>query len=1484
MADDIARLGIEIDASQADKAKVSLDALAVSGGKAEASTASLGKASAATAAETAAYQAKVIAATVAQTGMTQAQAAAALGFKDYVAATQQAAAATSQRLQIERGAQEVLRLNMGLTKQRAAEEAQAAQQVMASVAAELAIKQKALAEADAVAQSSFALRMRLNKQQAADTAAEATAQAAAAAEEQRVASAAQAFRLKGIRDEIAALQPLIAARAEAAAASAANAVQGAHGFAAGLKLNAPAADAAAAAANAEAMLALGKATATEAAESVAAATARSNVAAVMALGVAPTRAATEGMHALGSATKLTNMQMQELTGIARHSFDALAVGANPLTVLTSHAASLGQALAAGPGGVTGALGILATTIVPVAAGIAATVGPVALLAIAFAKGAEEAAHLNNELAVTNGFTGLTASSYEDMAQRIAKATDTGIGKTKSVMDSLIGSGKLTGDVIEQVTAYSEKLAELTGKDAVKIAAGLENMGVNVAEFAAKHALAYHDLTADQIRYIDQVQKQSGAHAAELIMMKEINGGVQGLTVQYGILEKALHTAGTAASNFWDSLMGAGRPQTLEQQLKDAQEALGNMKAGLPGVPNAQLGNMPAGSFLPGGSGASPTAVAAQQKVVGDLLARVQKEQADAAAKAKAQSDEADRIQKLLKELQGHKAAPTDETDQKTSSVDAAVAQAQTAQLQAILGLNTDIEARASIQKQIAASEEAVKSAQIDRQKAEIDQAANQGHITRAVADELMSRLDGVKLLNENTAALKQRLADEQAHDLLIRQELDIAQAQRDAQASILQAQQVLARNAAERQAIELKLIDLAADRAKAEAEATLASALASKAQKAAAQIVLDNLPKLHGLQVRAENEQGADAIAREILSVETGRRQALIGLLESQRALADYGFQQRDIDLNILKLQQQIEKLKLEEVVNSKTSSDAEKKIAQAQLDVLGAVQANQIRSAQGSFLQSYDNITGAINNMASAFSQHDWVHASTSLIDAIGSAGQALGPSGLGSVLSSVASSLSQLAPEIAASIQIGQAGGVAFAKATGGNSENAKTGGFFGLIGGIIGSFFGESDAAIQKRKTENAAASTAADAAWQAELKHRSEASQQEIALAILTGDTIRVTNLQRQQELSGLEAASRARQEEIYRLQDQAEAANTALSTAVSQMTNIHDAAKQASQSLGAFYASLTDGFLGPEAPPSANTPRPRRPWSASTRASRPVINRPSATSRAPSASSSRRRRPSPRTSRPMAATRLCRTLGRGRQGPGRQPGFPGPAATGRRARPGLVDPDGQRLRVDRGAGGAGAPSGADRPGCGRGPGRDTALGAGGAAGDLQRFSQPDYAYYVQHNPDLYAQFQAQTGFARKRSISEYGQLMWTSFDNTGRQFTPYGQKFAAGGLDGSVGGGSWTSDPSHPASGRAGRRGRPGEIMPVRRGLTDASAVAAAGDNAGAGWAAVVNAINALGSRVDRVEAQTRKTANILQHVSRDGEAFQTQLNVPSEAA
>lgn len=71
-----------------------------------------------------------------------------------------------------------------------------------------------------------------------------------------------------------------------------------------------------------------------------------------------------------------------------------------------------------------------------------------------------------------------------------------------------------------------------------------------------------------------------------------------------------------------------------------------------------------------------------------------------------------------------------------------------------------------------------------------------------------------------------------------------------------------------------------------------------------------------------------------------------------------------------------------------------------------------------------------------------------------------------------------------------------------------------------------------------------------------------------------------------------------------------------------------------------------------------------------------------------------------------------------------------------------------------------------------------LGLGGGAGGIG--GQPNYAAYVQNNPDLLAAYQSQQGLARGKSMEQFGQEHWQGYgQGESRPYTPFGTAGANG---------------------------------------------------------------------------------------------------------
>lgn len=210
-----------------------------------------------------------------------------------------------------------------------------------------------------------------------------------------------------------------------------------------------------------------------------------------------------------------------------------------------------------------------------------------------------------------------------------------------------------------------------------------------------------------------------------------------------------------------------------------------------------------------------------------------------------------------------------------------------------------------------------------------------------VAEGKISAAAGAKALalEQEAAREKKALIDREARDRVEAQALQHAQAIAGEQEKLASIQASLAHTAADRADLERRSLE---QRQQLEI-ADLQRQARADHDPANAGYWQQRLGAAQARQAAERKQQGltsADAIAKERASVADGQLNAELEMLRSVGALARTSAQRRDSELRILAIQQQLERAKLEEVLNSKTASDAEKTIAQAQLDLLPDKQA----------------------------------------------------------------------------------------------------------------------------------------------------------------------------------------------------------------------------------------------------------------------------------------------------------------------------------------------------------------------------------------------------------------------------------------------------------------------------------------------------------------------------------------------------------------
>jgi hypothetical protein len=463
--------------------------------------------------------------------------------------------------------------------------------------------------------------------------------------------------------------------------------------------------------------------------------------------------------------------------------------------------------------------------------------------------------------------------------------------------------------------------------------------------------------------------------------------------------------------------------------------------------------------------------------------------------------------------------------------DAAVAEAQKAELQARIALTADIAQVAALKLQEIDQERDAANTRLTKEAAEKKITAKAAELAIAANTKAAGEKAALVRLEAEAEADKALLADKQAIDRYLSQKAAI-----EADAT---------RSAAARGAIELA--DLR-QRQRLETQALRDEVAAKVARHAkyesTGKILLASQAEAQAAEVAAQERRTEAAVQAEINAKAEAALQLQIDLLQSQADAADTDGQRRGIQLKILELEQQLERLKLEEIVNSATATDAEKAIARARLGVLGAIQKNELRATVGGFLDNFNRAKDAVGGLADAFKSHDWGRVASSLVSTIQGLQVAFGPNGtLGSKIGAAAGvgdAIGQSVGGVAGSTISGIAGGASLGFTFGGPIGA----GIGAVIGGIAGFFSGSSAAKKQKAAEAQQKAEEAAQHAAQV----AAEKTQLQIQLLEAEGKAEEALAARREAAIAAVSAENRDLEIQLLDLQDAAEKAAQAAAVA------------------------------------------------------------------------------------------------------------------------------------------------------------------------------------------------------------------------------------------------------------------------------------------------------------------------------------------------
>ncbi|MDD2664376.1 MAG: phage tail length tape measure family protein [Dechloromonas sp.] len=188
--------------------------------------------------------------------------------------------------------------------------------------------------------------------------------------------------------------------------------------------------------------------------------------------------------------------------------------------------------------------------------------------------------MDNAMAITSNYAGMTAGTMRLLAEDVAAAGTATIGQSKEIVTALVASGKIGAAAIGEVSRLSDDYAAATGKTVGKIAPDLVRLFADPAKGARELNESMHFLTETQIDHIESLQRLGDAQGAQLELAQALANHLPKHAAQLGTLERAWDGVKKAASSAWDSMMGVGRESTPEATARQLASELDALASGL----------------------------------------------------------------------------------------------------------------------------------------------------------------------------------------------------------------------------------------------------------------------------------------------------------------------------------------------------------------------------------------------------------------------------------------------------------------------------------------------------------------------------------------------------------------------------------------------------------------------------------------------------------------------------------------------------------------------------------------------------------------------------------------------------------------------------------------------------------------------------------------------------------------------------------------
>ncbi|HDU4528593.1 TPA: phage tail tape measure protein [Klebsiella pneumoniae subsp. pneumoniae] len=279
------------------------------------------------------------------------------------------------------------------------------------------------------------------------------------------------------------------------------------------------------------------------------------------------RAAKRAGISIGQYNNAMRMLPAQLIDVATQ----LAGGQSPWLILLQQGGQVKDSF----GGLIPTFRGLLGAVSPLAVGVAALTAAGAGIGYIFYQGTSTLSDFNKTLTLSGNTAGLTTDRMLALAKSGQQAGLT-FDQTTDSLTALINAGVGAGARFDELSQSVAKFSTASGIPIEKVAEAFGKLTNDPTSGLIAMAQQFHNVTAEQIDYVAQLQR-SGDEAAALqaandAATKGFNTQTQSLIDNMGTIERSADSLKRAFKSMWDAALDLGRPDTAGEMVSKAQSA------------------------------------------------------------------------------------------------------------------------------------------------------------------------------------------------------------------------------------------------------------------------------------------------------------------------------------------------------------------------------------------------------------------------------------------------------------------------------------------------------------------------------------------------------------------------------------------------------------------------------------------------------------------------------------------------------------------------------------------------------------------------------------------------------------------------------------------------------------------------------------------------------------------------------------------------